>query len=52
MYTAGFETAISAIKWPRTHALESKVTGIGMKCIADFNISAKKPYKCPEVEYV
>jgi len=39
MTSAGFETAISAFKWLRTHALDRKATWIGMKYIAGFNIS-------------
>jgi len=45
MLSAGFETAIPAIKRLKTHALDRKATWIGMKYIAGFNIMAEKLYK-------
>jgi hypothetical protein len=45
MPSEGLETAIPAIKWLRTHALEGKTTWIGMKYIAGFNIMAEKQYR-------
>jgi hypothetical protein len=41
MLSAGFETAMPAIKWLRTHALDRKATWISVKYIAGLNIMAE-----------
>jgi hypothetical protein len=49
MPSAGFETAIPAVKWLRTHTLDRKATWIGVIYIAGLNIKAEKPHKCPQM---